>query len=83
MNQLNKIKLEEDPMANSYDNDKMVLRANLADIARQLINNGCETSSEAINKVSAHFPDDRIFSQLFPLIFNIELCKMKLKDNKT
>lgn len=83
MNQLNKIKLEEDPMANSWDNDKMVLRANLADIARRLINNGCETSSEAIIKVGAHFPNDRIFSQLFPLIFNIELCKMKLKDNKT
>lgn len=83
MNQLNKIKLEEDPMANSWDNDKMVLRANLADIARQLITNGCETSSEAISKVGAHFLNDRMFSQLFPLIFNIELCKMKLKDNKT
>ena len=79
MDQLNKIKLEEDPMANSYENNKMIITAEFADIARSLIENGVETSRDAVNQISSSFPNDHIFHEVFPLIFNIELCKSKLK----
>lgn len=79
MDQLNKIKLEEDPMANSWENDKMVITAEFAKIARSLIEKGVETSKDAVNQISPKFPNDHIFHDLFPIIFNIELCKLKLK----
>lgn len=79
MDQLNKIKLQKDPMANSWENDKMVITAEFANIARTLIEKGVESSEDAVDKVSSFFPDNNIFHDLFPIIFNIELCKSKLK----
>lgn len=79
MDQLNKIKLQEDPMANSYENNKMVITVEFANIARALIEKGVEDSKDAVNQVSSFFPNNDIFRDLFPIIFNIELCKNKLK----
>jgi len=79
MDQLKKIKLQEDPMANSWENDKMVITAEFANIARSLIEKGVETSTDAVNQTSSAFPNDDMFRDLFPIIFNIELCKVKLK----
>tara|TARA_B100001059_G_C17776997_1_gene551892 strand:- start:178 stop:429 length:252 start_codon:yes stop_codon:yes gene_type:complete len=79
MDQLNKIKLEKDPMANSWENDKMVITAEFANMARALIEKGVEDSKDAVNQVSSFFPNNNIFHDLFPIIFNIELCKSKLK----
>ena len=81
MDQLNKIKLEDDPMAHSWENDKMVITAEFAAIARSLIKNGVKSSGDAINQLSSSFPNDRIFHDLFPTIFNIELCKQRLEHN--
>lgn len=79
MDQLNKIKTQEDHMANSWENDNMVIRAEFADIARTLIKKGVESSEDAVNQISSFFPNNNIFHDLFPIIFNIELCKEKLK----
>lgn len=82
MNQLNKIKLEEDPMANSWENNKMVITAEFATLARTLISSGTTTSELATSQLLQLNPDfqqDQIFRELFPMIFNMELCKWKLK----
>ena len=79
MDQLNKIKVQEDPMANSWENDNMVIRAEFANIARTLIEKVVKSSEDAVDKVSSFFPNNNIFHDLFPIIFNIELCKSKLK----
>lgn len=80
MDQLNKIKLhEKDPMANSWENDKMVIAAEFSKIARELIKKGVVSPTEAVNEISSVFQQDKIFHDLFPILFNIELCKHKLK----
>lgn len=80
MDQLNRIKLhEKDPMANSWENDKMVIAAEFSKIARELIQKGVVSSTEAVNEISPFFTQNKIFHDLFPTIFNIELCKHKLK----
>lgn len=76
MDQLNKIK---DPMANSWENDKMVISAEFAKIARDLIKKGVVSPTEAVNEISSVFEQDKIFYNLFPVIFNMELCKHNLK----
>ena len=79
MDQLNKIKLhEKDPMSNSWENDKMVITAEFSKIARELIKKGVVSSTEAVNEISSVFQQDKIFHDLFPILFNIELCKHKL-----
>ena len=80
MDQLNQIKLEEsDPMANSWENDRMVITAEFSKIARELIQKGVVSSTEAVNELSSNVQQDRIFYELFPILFNIELCKHKSK----
>ena len=82
MNQLNKIKLEEDHMANSWENNKMVIAAEFATMARTLISSGTTTSELATSQLLQLNPDfqqDKIFRELFPIIFNMELCKWKFK----
>ena len=79
MDQLNKIK---DPMANSYENDNMVIRAEFAKLSRTLIAAGITCPTKAKDAIKINFNGDRIFDQIFPVVFNIELCKMKLKEQK-
>lgn len=78
MSQLNKI-IEEDPMSNSYENNKMVVVAGYAEIARSLIADGVETPKDAVNRIKERFAGDKIFFDIFPTIFNIEICKHKMK----
>ena len=81
MDQLNKIKLEDDPMANSWENDKMVITTQFADLANKLIQSGITSSDDAINELFTIYPQfrkDEIFQKLFPIIFNIQRCKNKL-----
>ena len=78
MSQLNKI-IEEDPMSNSYENNKMVVVAGYAEIARSLIADGVETPKDAVNSIKERFAGDKIFFDIFPTIFNIEFCKHKMK----
>ncbi len=77
MDQLNKLK---DPMTKSWENDKMVIAAEFAKIARELIQKGIVSPTEAVDEISSVFSQDKIFYDLFPIIFNIELCKHKHKE---
>ena len=51
MNNLKKIKLEEDPLSNSYENNKMIMTAQFAELARKLIGKGIETNLDAVNNI--------------------------------
>lgn len=79
MDQITKIKEEEDPMANSWDNDNVVIRTEYAKLSRTLIAAGITCPTKAKDTIKINFKGDRIFDQIFPLIFNIELCKWKQK----
>lgn len=79
MDQLNKIKLQEDPMANSWENDKMIITAEFAKISRNLIAAGITCPTKATDAVKIYFKGDDIFRDVFPIILSIELCKLKLK----
>lgn len=79
MDQLNKIKTQEDPMANSWENDKMIITAEFAKMSRKLIAAGITCPTKAKETIKMNFKGDEIFRDVFPIIFNIELCKLKLK----
>jgi hypothetical protein len=78
MDQINKVR-EDDPMAKSWENNDMVMRAEFANISRMLIGAGITSLSKAIETIEINFKGDEAFYQLFPIIFNIELRKAKNK----
>lgn len=80
MDQLNKIKIQEDPMAKSWENDNMVIRAEFAKLSRKFIAAGLTCPTTAMESIKMNFKGDKLFEQIFPLIFNIELCKSRFKE---
>ena len=48
------------------------------------IDNNCLTPKDACDymiKINPNFKNDKIFNSLYPIIFNIEIIKRKMKNN--
>ena len=60
-------------------NDKMIITAEFAKMSRKLIAAGITCPTKAKETIKMNFKGDEIFRDVFPIIFNIELCKLKLK----
>lgn len=64
--------------------DMNSIKQGLIDLATNCIQEGHETLDEARNALYEANPDlrkDEIFNQLFPVLFNITMCKIKLNES--
>ena len=60
------------------------IKEELIKLATNCIQEGHETVDEARNalyEANPNFRKDKIFNQLFPLLFNITMCKIKLNES--
>ena len=60
------------------------IKEDLIKLATNCIQEGHETVDEARNALYEANPDlrkDEIFNQLFPLLFNMAMCKIKLNES--
>ena len=60
------------------------IKEDLIKLATDYIQDGYETLDEARNALYEANPDfrrDVIFNQLFPLLFNVAMCKIKLNQS--
>ena len=80
MDQVNRLS-GKDPMSKSWENDDMVIQAWFANISRSLIQSGITSANEAVALVQNNFQGDE--KSIFPIIFNIELCKLKQKEENS
>lgn len=80
MNQIKKVR-DDDPLAKSWENNDMVMRAEYANISRMLIGAGITSLSKAIDTIEINFKGEKLFNHLFPIVFNIELRKFQNKGN--
>ena len=74
--------INNDPLANSWENDRVLVTSELATLARTLIiEKKIDNTKDAILNVQniKGIVVDKVFCDLFRIIFNIELCKYNLK----
>lgn len=60
------------------------IKEDLIKLASDCIQDGCETLDEARNALYEANPDfrrDVVFNQLFPILFNMAMCKIKLNES--
>ena len=82
MDQITKLIHDDDTLENSWENNKVIIRTEMAALARTLImEKKVKSLNEAINKLQniENIIIDKTFCDLFPNIFNIELFKYNLK----
>ena len=81
MNKVAKL-INNDPLENSWENDKVVITSELATIARTLIiEEKIDNTKDAIMNLQniKGLVVDKVFCDLFSVIFKIELCKYNIK----
>lgn len=75
---------EDDKMAMSWENNVTMLKAEIAKLARTMIQNGHTSAEETLSGIAETNPqmyNDEVFMNLFPIVFRIELCKAKKSIN--
>lgn len=83
MDRMNSVK-EEDKMALSWENNLTIMKADIAKLARSMIENGHTdpgVAMDSIVRASPQMSGDKLFKSLFPVVFRIEMCKAKKSIN--
>ena len=62
-----------------------LLISGFTDFANEAINNGAETAEEGVKymiNLNQEFKYDKVFNELFPIIFMMEICNRKINEEK-